>query len=580
MKVTWDIETVGLGGALVLGGIYNGTDYYEFHDFKEMLLLLPNEDCTIYAHNGAKYDNRYLLKYIKDAGLEITGTMFLHSGLIFTVIYNGFMYEFRDSMHLMVGSLKSLCKGFDIGDDSKKEFDIKSWIASGCPETAELKEYLKYDCISLYRLLEKFENTFDVEIKLTIASTAFNVLLNTEYKGVELKKLCTNYLTKEIEDNIRLSFKGGRVEVFKRRGQNLFKYDVNSLYPAVMRNENYPYGKMIEHPGDTCKKFVDHGFLGILKCNIISPKQKYPYLAKRHDDKLMFMEGEWADWITSIEYLEAIKRGYKIEIETGYIWAKKGKTFKEFEDKYYLIKEKSSGGKKEVAKRFLNTCFGKFGQSRTQKSVITEDKITAKNIDYVEMLDNDGFLFSIEKTNYGNRKINPAYAAFITAYARHELYLGFEEIINADGEIFYCDTDCIVSDKPMRTSLIHPTRLGAWDDEGKGETFEDSIFISPKLYTMKKGSELCIKGKGFDNEKLKAMRFNDFIDLLNGKEFKISCQRVTGVLEHFTRKATDKKLFIQGLEQDKIMKNDYNKRELVNNIETIAFNYNYIVATD
>ncbi len=195
-----------------------------------------------YAHNGARYDNRYLLFESFKRNYKVKNILYIQGGFVFEIKINNKTYSFRDSIFLMPNSLKDLCKAFKISQ-SKKEFDINEWAKNGYSITPEVKEYLKYDCISLYELLEKFYSEFDVnDVKLTIASTAFNILLKDEKK----RKALANYIKKEDEIEIRKAYKGGRCEVYIREGENLFKYDVNSMYPFVMKNFLYPAGDMIK----------------------------------------------------------------------------------------------------------------------------------------------------------------------------------------------------------------------------------------------------------------------------------------------------------------------------------------------
>lgn len=46
----------------------------------------------------------------------------------------------------------------------------------------------------------------------------------------------------ETYDFIRKSFTGGKVDVFKTNGVNVYHYDVNSLYPSVMKSYKMPVG--------------------------------------------------------------------------------------------------------------------------------------------------------------------------------------------------------------------------------------------------------------------------------------------------------------------------------------------------
>lgn len=565
--LTWDLETKGLGGDLVIGGIYDGSHYFEFETLDKMVsylrFMVPND--TIYAHNGGKYDNRYLLNHLKGEGYEISNIMYIQNGLIFDVKIGKKTFKVRDSIHLLQGSLKSLCESFNV-EHKKREFDLKTWIKTGCPVTDELREYLKDDCISLYEVLLKFNSTFDTKIKLTIASTAFNALLETTYKNIKLKKLCSNMMTKEEEDFVRCSYKGGRVEVFSREAENVYSYDVNSLYPFVMHNFNYPFGKKLIQEGEECNKSIKLGLLGVCECLIKAPEMYIPYLAVRYEDKLMFPYGHWSDKLTSLEIIEARKRGYEIKIIKGIFWNNKGRLFKNYVDEYYSIKQNSEGAKKAIAKLFLNSSYGKFGQKRSNKRIKSESEMikSGTDINKVESFDG-GFLYSVEETSYQNRSVNPIYATFVTAYARHVLYLGFEHVMSKGGKIFYCDTDSIKTNVEMDKDFIDSEILGKWKDEG---FFEQCIFVSPKLYCMEGEKEKIFKGKGIPKSELEKLSKTDYENLLKGEKITVETERVTGVMEHFRRKDTDKKKYIGSIKQQKIVTSDYTKRIVKNDGET------------
>lgn len=567
--ITWDIETKGLAGDLVIGGIYDNFLYSEFLNFDEFIFLLKNvyDSDEIYAHNGGKYDNRYLLEYFRDKKLNITNILYINNGLIFNVKIGDKLFKFRDSIHLLPRSLDNLSKSFNVEHKKQSDFNMKSWIKADCPITEELRYYLKLDCISLYEILKKFNTTFDIKPKLTIASTSFNEILTTKYKGILLKNLCVNTLKKEVEDFIRKAYKGGRVEVFKRLVYNFYKYDVNSLYPYVMEDKNFPIGKATEYSSKESEQQLKRGLLGVCECEIKAPDINIPYLALRHEDKLIFPVGCWSDIITSFEVIEARKRGYEIKIIRSVFYSNKGTVFKEFVNKYYKIKENAEGAKREIAKLFLNSAYGKFGQKRTHRVIKSEIDIIkgGMDIDEIQSFDN-GFMFSAEETSYRNRSINPIYALFVTAYARHKLYEGFEAILNLGGELYYCDTDCIASSIPLPENMIHKTALGKWDFEG---FYDVGVFIAPKLYAIKNANELIIRGKGINREELEKCTIDDFFKVvIEGNNLSFTNERVTGVFEHFVRRDTDKNKYIGLIKQTKNITGKYTKRELLSLSET------------
>ena len=556
--VTWDIETKGLAGDFVLGGVYDGNEYQEFKtwdEFFDIIKTTPN-NTIFYAHNAAKYDNRYLLYETQKRDIKTKNILNIYGGFIFQIEIDNRVYDFRDSAFLISGSLKELCKDFDI-KQSKKEFDIKGWIEKGCKITNELREYLKYDCISLYELLKKFYSEFNVEdIKLTIASTSFNILLKDEKR----KKALANYISKEHEIEIRKAYKGGRCEIYIRRGQNLYKYDVNSMYPYVMRNFMYPAGRMIKI---TNKKEIDIyintlKYIGILKVNIKAPNQHIPYLVYKdiNINKLIAPIGIWSDYITTFEYQEATKRGYEIDILKAYLYSKKENYFKDYIDYYYNIKTNNNGSKKQIAKLMLNSVYGKFAQKRTHLKVYTLEELIEKNLSLKNFKPLGSKMYVKEETNFYDRRINPILSIFITAYARHVLYLGIENIIKKGGNVYYADTDAIITNMKMDDKLVSDTELGKWCLE---EEIEKYIGIEPKLYITNKN----IKAKGIPQEEQKNLTYHDFEDMLKGKEKIFKFDGVIGAREQFKRVNHNIKNYISKTKKTKkISSNSFDKRIL------------------
>lgn len=564
--IVWDIETRGFAGDLVIGGVYDGERYLEFRTFDEFIYYLKAffQADEIYAHNGGKYDNRYLLEYLKGNDYKISNIFYINNGLIFTLELGSKKFKFRDSFHLLPRKLSSISSSFEV-KHIKREFDMNEWKERGHPITDELREYLKDDCRALYESLEVFTKTFDIKPKLTIASTAFSVVLSTKYKNIPLRKILKNYMTKDQEDFVRGSYKGGRVEVFQRFAENVNSYDINSLYPHAMQHFNYPFGKLYEQDGESFELLIKKGKLGIAECLIEAPDMNIPYLGVKYDDKLVFPVGRWKDTLTSLEVVEARKRGYKIKILKGLIWNKKGRVFRVYVDTYYSIKSNSKGAKKECAKLFLNSPYGKFGQSRTNKAIKTRDEMIKCGYSINEASFDGGYLYSFDETSYQNRSINPVYATFVTAYARHVLYEGIETVLNLGGDVYYCDTDSIKTNIKLPAEMIHSTDLGKWDFEGH---YKESVFVSPKLYSML-GDETVKKAKGVYKENIDNLSFSDFKELITeDKEIVFESERVSGVMEHFKRKNTNKNKYISTLKTSKKICSKFSKRELIDNSKT------------
>ena len=587
MPVIWDVETNGLGGPLIIGevlvcgpGKSSGhtrtfTTWEQFYSILAEPAFIPDKS-IFYSHNGGKYDNKYILSTFKKFGCEISNLININGSVVFTVSVGGKRFYFRDSFLLMPRSLNDLCKSFGV-KQAKKSFDMESWISSGCPITPQLKEYLHYDCLALAELLDKFQAEIGVP-KLTIASTAFEILLDTEYNGQKLKTLLHNWTTIEQERFIRRAYKGGRVEVFNQHGQDVYKYDVNSLYPFCMHQFEYPYGNIIQSTDpNQIQQMILKGFLGVVRCSINCPDMNIPYLAKRHDNKLIFPVGSWEDTITSYEYLKATELGYTITIHEGILYQQKGKVFKEYVEKYYHIKQTAKGAKREIAKLLLNSAYGKFGQRREVEEFLTFDEMLECQKPISDFIQMNEDLYSTKTERYRNRKINPVVAAFVTAYARDVLFECLKYAAEQGGEVFYCDTDSVFCNIPIPNEMVDPDRLGAWADELNGQVLQDCVFVSPKLYSIKNadGSHE-VKAKGVPKDQANSIKHNSMLDLIGDciwfmwtPKMVFEGERLTGFKEHWKCTNTDKHQYIGKIKTLKTITGDYNKRIIVDNGKTI-----------
>lgn len=88
---------------------------------------------------------------------------------------------------------------------------------------------------------------------------------------------------------------------------------------------------------------------------------------------------------------------------------------------------------------------------------------------------------------------NVAIASAITAYARIHLYSFIDKL---PGELYYVDTDSIITDQALPSHLIGDN-IGQMKDELKGKTAEEGYFLASKLYGLKLSSQdYIIKSKG------------------------------------------------------------------------------------
>lgn len=573
LVIVYDLETRGFTDEIIIGGMFDGRTYKTFVDPIELLdfcLERNKQDKKVYAHNAGKFDNKILEGYFRRKKVHTFGFVNINGALCFKVKHKGVTLDFRDSMLLLPSSLDKLTKDYDVKHKKVTTFDVQGWINSGCPITEELLHYLRFDVLGLWEVLQKFMKNIPIEPKLTIASTAFSVLMETDsgIEGMLIKDLTVNLFTKELENKIRNAYKGGRTEVFKREATNVSHFDNNSIYPSTMKNRDFPYGRFSHTHGKPAQIYYKQEYEGVSLAKVETPNTlSIPYLGIHKNGKLIFPLGKFTDWFSNFELREAEKLGYKIEIIEGVYFNKKGKIFKNFVERFEGDKINSTGAKKEVAKLFLNSPTGKFGQKRVHTKILTTDELYKAPPGVLTTQLNSN-LFAYDEESYRNRQINPLYVIYITAYARDMLYKAMVE--SGLDKICYCDTDSIITTGTLPDNMIHKDEFGLWGNECKeahrvnGETrYPYYIGLAPKSYGVVKPNFLSvIKAKGIPFSKSEDITILDLYNILHeGIEYKVQYQRLVGLSEKTRRLDTrDNENNIIQITQEKVIKDSFDKR--------------------
>jgi hypothetical protein len=550
---TFDLETIGLGGKFLNGGCFDGSKYSYYENLDDLVYFLVHSSIKIwYAHNGGRYDVRYLFSYLISNGYTIKPLIITSSIAQFN-IYLGTkkICELRDSYLLLRGSLFALTTSFNV--KHKKKTDTIDYNNMKISE--QEKEYLKYDVIGLYEVIIKFKkilNQRNISSKLTISSCAM-----CDYK--------TNYpvlfsLIKNIDNKeLRSGYYGGRVEIFKpffkSCTKKLFCYDINSLYSQVMHHYKFPIGNYF-----ISKKPVTIEYISLIEYDCPNDLN-IPLLPIHHKGKLKFCTGYGKGIYSRYEIEKAIKLGYKIKFLKTYNFKNSEFLFKEYIDFWYNIKKKSKGAKRCISKLMLNSLYGKFGtRPDRQKYIINPNK---KWIDdnFKNWSLNDFGSFEIWKKDYFFRMpyVNIPLVIYITSLARLILYNYIEKC----EDVYYCDTDSIFTTTKLEVS----NELGAMKLE---KVIDEAYFLRPKVYACKfkdkdKDKEL-IKAKGFQKELLTFNGFKKAFLRNNYKDFEQNNKGIGGF------KTTIKRFseFICSYDMKKSIKSEYDKRIL--NLNTNSSN--------
>jgi hypothetical protein len=459
-------------------------------------ILSLEEPHLIYAHNGGKFDFYFFLERIAKEQQEIK----IVRGRILQARIG--KHILRDSYAILPIPLRAYEK--DDIDYNKLYKDVRE------QHKEEIQKYRRKDCSALHELVSRFRERFGDA--LTIGTAARK----------ELKKLHEFKDSKESFDNkFRPFFYGGRVQCFEGgvvEGK-FYVYDVNSMYPSVMRNARHPVG-------------TAHSIGAKL-----TDKTMFARVRARNAGALPFRNPETGNLSFDLEYGEFYASIHEINagLETGSLIIDKViatydfeqiASFDSFVDYYYGLRvaaqkqlgiDKMAKADYMLFKLILNSAYGKFAMDSRDfcdsiilpidsyiptplckcKALLCECKtLEDSRGKFIGCTDDDG------APSYGWRRgdtngyyqiwekridrpyfYNVATAASITGAARAVL---LRALAVSDRPV-YCDTDSIICES--LGAEIDKSKLGAWKEEATG----DRIAIGgKKMYAVFENGE-CIK---------------------------------------------------------------------------------------
>ena len=545
---TCDTETRGLFGEVFRIGLYDGEEYNAYYNFNEVIEKVreyAEYQNHIYIHN-LEFDLAKVAPEIFNQSSIIWSESIFINNSVATVTTDDFVLH--DSYKLLTASLEKLCKDFDLQELSKKDLtehlkdegykDKTDYFNRVSPDEPMLNEYLKYDCISLYTLLEKVMTicVIDAETLIkcpTTASLSMSIFKTrySEHFEEATKFKFNGEWGKFLEEFIRLSYYGGRTEVFKPFIKNGYHYDVNSLYPYVMKTYDFPVGFPEYMEGKDAERIYKmwerRGIgAGFLYCDIFVPDMHIPPLPKRDKTgKLLFPVGKLTGVWSFPEVAKALQMGCELVTINSCVYFKKtAPLFKEFIHHFEQVKTHSKGAKRALAKLIQNSLYGKFGMIRRRRTFV--------DISQLDKLITDETPYMIHEYNYNMQGvkfietvvesraqyIQPQISSYITAYARLELLDGLLHQ-QERGEVAYCDTDSIASTAIMDADKVHDTEYGKWKLES---VIDEGVFLQPKLYAEKNaGGGQTIRAKGIPKEIMAGLTYDSYInwyEIIKGQE--------------------------------------------------------------
>ena len=301
-----------------------------------------------------------------------------------------------------------------------------------------------------------------------------------------MKHKILHYDVPSYNEFIRNSYFGGRTDchfIGKAQPQSYTKVDINSMYPAVLRNNYFPtkIRQWVQHPTfeRIKKRLTDHCITA--RCRMRSDEPAY---AVRDNDRLIFPTGDFTAMLSTGSLRYALQHNHIVQIEEAAIFYR-ANLFKKYVDHFYALRQqyKAEGNAvwEKTAKLLLNALYGKFGEKRMEELVRADAEPTDfyrtawTNYDTGE----SGIEWSAFNTfvrEGGEREgpqSAPAIAAHVTDYGRIQLWQYIKRV--GRDNVYYCDTDSLIiptSHLPKLRAVLDDTKLGLLKVEGEAHALE------------------------------------------------------------------------------------------------------------
>ena len=255
----------------------------------------------------------------------------------------------------------------------------------------------------------------------------------------------------------REAYIGGRTEAFQigAIGETVYCLDINSMYPYVMRNKPVPY-----RLATTRTNLAIHELAHILDnysvVASVNLEVNEPAIPIRHEGRTTWPVGTFKASLTSPELSYALERGMITSIDYAAIYHQ-DVIFTEYVDFFYQerlkAKKQNDTATQGICKLFLNSLYGKWGQTGQKWSMI--GKAESNAVSHYQIWDADnseltsyrqfgGITEQLERLPESGESF-PAIAAHITAHAR--MYLYYLMRIAGLENLYYCDTDSLMVNK-------------------------------------------------------------------------------------------------------------------------------------
>lgn len=486
-----------------------------------MEFALKGENKRIYFHN-LKFDGSFILSYLlKNKYKQVDNTskskefsaLVDDMGQFYSIEIKRGKYKtkFVDMAKLFIGSLRSLAVEYGL-QTLKGDMD---YAKIRYPETELDNDELDYIYNDVKIMIEliKIARQYNFN-KMTIASNAMQ-----NYKDIIGKEFKLRFdtifpiLPTSVFDYLQKGYRGGCSMInrkYEGKVVHVYEYDKKSMHPSQMIKKPLPWGTPTYFTGKYEYDSKRPLYVQKISCDFIRKKDKPPTIQIRGVSG--FVSNEWVDQSNGIVELTLTNMDLELFLENyhvfhlkyidGYKFLSSTKLFKPYIEYWYNIKETTTNkSERAMAKRMLNSLYGKFGAKRIKRNVIFG-------------LDDYGVLKNMELKETESKTVYIPIAMFITSYSRHDLFTDMAKVWD---DFVYCDTDSLhLLNKTNKLDLGNKIGQYAMEFSGTGK------YLKQKTYFVELDKEFCYTDKmgNYINTKLTCAGLNQ--DYIKAHNYKIT----------------------------------------------------------
>jgi len=446
-------------------------EWAEFHSYGEFYQLLDRwsagRKLTLVASHDLYYDLMLMAGFDELARRDwVLGCPYTGGDVqVLSVVRPGRRLLMFSVTNLFPGSLEDLgdLVGLAAQDVSCNDHSDQQLMA-GCRQNVQI-------LVRAFHGWLAFLKRHDLgAFRITLGSAALEA-----YRHRYMDHLIMTHHDPEVSALEREAYFGGRSEAkYQGRldGRCFLVLDVNSMYPSVMRDNEYP-SLLVETWERISIEFLEHKLQKYALIADVDLDTELPWFPTRHDGRLLFPVGQFRTTLCTPELKLALDCGAVRKVHRMAVY-KKAPLFRRYVDELYkLRREFQDQGQviyAEITKRLLNSLYGKFGQWKWRNKRLGRVPPNDVRMGMGKDLET-GEIFRVIRIGgweWEIRRQGEAYhalvaiAAHVTSYTRVKLLEMMDQV--PAGHLYYVNTDSlIVDDRGLERieHLVDERRLGA-----------------------------------------------------------------------------------------------------------------------